>query len=126
MEELHTFLANHAIRQIPEHLQNPDHSLKKALKNVATSDESNEKDGQVLVSVDTGILTALISLKMAVSNADSKLTVCSKAIYWSKFAELVVRHIEDNYNSELQEYLSTAQQHANANHMESLIYETSA
>ena len=122
MEELHTFLENHAIRQIPEHLQNPEY-----LSHRSREEEAAEKfgaDDQILLSIDTGILTALLSLKLAVSNAKQKSEICAKAIYWAKFTDLVVHHIEDGYNSDLQDYLKTAKQHANADHMEGLIYAT--
>lgn len=122
LDELHTFLENHAIRQIPEHLQNPDYLSRRSQEEVAV--EQLDEDGQVLLSVDAGILTALLSLKMAVSNAQQKSNICAKAIYWAKFTDLVVHHIEDGYNSDLQDYLRTAQQHANAEHMEGLIYAT--
>lgn len=122
MDELHTFLENHAIRQIPEHLQNPEYLSRRSPEEAAV--EKFGEDDQVLLSIDTGILTALLSLKLAVSNAKQKSKICAKAIYWATFTDLVVHHIEDGYNSDLQDYLKTAQQHANAEHMEGLIYAT--
>ncbi|HBO0123673.1 TPA: hypothetical protein L4A27_001082 [Pseudomonas aeruginosa] len=122
MDELHTFLENHAIREIPEHLKSPD-----SLKNSSQQGLATEKfgdDSQVLISVNRGMLTTLISLKMAVSNAEEKSNICAKAVYWSKFTDLVVRHIEEEYNSDLQDYLKFARLHANAAHMEGLIYAT--
>jgi len=122
MEELHTFLENHAIRQIPEHLQNPEYLSRPSREEEAV--EEFGEDDQVLLSINTGILTALLSLKLAVSNAKQKSKICAKAIYWAKFTDLVVHHIEDGYNSDLHDYLKTAQQHATPEHMESLIYAT--
>ncbi|MOA28426.1 hypothetical protein D3C78_1493670 [compost metagenome] len=61
---------------------------------------------------------------MAVTNEKEAAKLCSKAIYWSNFTELVVREIKEGYNSDLLKYLNLAYQHANARHMESLIYAT--
>lgn len=123
MDELHTFLENHAIREIPEHLKNPD-ALSSNAQQDLTAKQYGE-NGQVLVSIDTGILTTLLSLNRAVMQATEQSRLCAKAIYWSQFTDLVVRHIEDEYNSDLHEYLNTARQHVDPTRMESLIYATS-
>jgi hypothetical protein len=121
MEELHEFLKNHALREIPEHLQNPDYlKTPKPIPSAAANDD--RKADRVIVSIDTGVLTALLSLKAAVATAKPDANLCSKAIYWSRFSDLVIRDIEDGFNSDLQKYLEIAQQHANASHMENLIY----
>lgn len=122
MEDLHIFLKNHAIRPLPEHLQNPDKHTKRTSK--SSSPEDTKKKKQVLVTLNTGTLTALLSIKLAVSRVQDITNVCSKAIYWSKFAELVVLDIESGFNSDLQNYLSIAHRHADASHMEKFIYET--
>lgn len=119
MEELHEFLENHAIRPLPEHLQNPNAQIQSASDPENTTDES-----QVLITIDTGTLTALLSVKLAVSRAPDLTKVCSKAIYWSKFADLVVQDIESKFNDDLQNHLNIAYRHADASHMEKLIYET--
>ncbi|MGE1152245.1 hypothetical protein [Pseudomonas kitaguniensis] len=130
MEELHKFLENHALREIPEHLQNPDYLKTPA---AAANDSDADKPGQVIVSIDTGVLTALLSLKAAVDEA-TKATqekptgrqLCSKAIYWARFTDLVVKDIEEGLDSDLIEHLEAAQHHANASHMEDLIYATAS
>ncbi|WP_110946557.1 hypothetical protein [Pseudomonas bohemica] len=68
MNELHDFLTNHALREIPEHLQNPDY-LKSAAHQTSTNRLKSDDEAQVLVSIDTGVLTALLSLSAAVTNA---------------------------------------------------------
>jgi hypothetical protein len=125
MEELHDFLKNHALRDIPKHLQNPDYLKTPKQTSMATANDDKKAD-RVIVSIDTGVLTALLSLKAAVTNAKPDASLCSKAIYWSRFSDLVVRDIENGFNSDLHEYLEIAQQHANATHMESLIYATAS
>lgn len=120
MDELHEFLKNHALRDIPLHLQNPEHLSTPAGKQHPARDDLTD---QVVISIDTGVLTALISLTNAVANSKNRVSLCSKAIYWARFTELVVREIEDGYNSDLQHHLSLARLHSNASHMEKLIYE---
>jgi len=121
MDELDAFLKNHALRDIPQHLQHPDYLSTPASKIPSTDHDSAD---QLVISIDTGILTTLISLKNAVANAESGAPLCSKAIYWARFTDLVVHEIEDSYNSDLQNYLSLAKSHSNASKMEKLIYAT--
>lgn len=132
MDELHEFLENHALRDIPEHLQNPEY-LKKPASFAAANDSDADKPGQVIVSINTGVLTALLSLRAAVIEETKRAQenppgrqLCAKAIYWSHFTELVVKDIEEGLQSDLLEHLESAQQHANATHMEDLIYATSS
>lgn len=123
MDELHEFLKNHALREIPAHLQSPE-QIKTTNSKQITSENNNQAD-RVLISIDTGVLTALLSLQEAVSRAVTPSRLCSKAIYWSNLTRLVVREIEDGYNSDLQGYLNIALQHTNASHMDNIIYATS-
>ncbi|MFU4542437.1 hypothetical protein ACM714_20555 [Pseudomonas aeruginosa] len=125
MDELHEFLRNHALRDIPEHLQNPDYLIEQKSYSNATTKDTSIAD-QVIVSIDAGVLTALLSLKAAVSTAKPDANLCSKAIYWSRFCDLVVRDIKTGFNSDLHNYLQSAEQHANASHMENLIYATAS
>lgn len=120
MEELHEFLKNHALREIPEHIRNPDHMkiTNSQVENIENIDDAD----RVLISIDSGVLTALLSLKEAVSNAHTPSKLCSKAIYWSNFTDLVVREIEDGYNTDLQDHLIIAQKYIRASNMEDLIY----
>ncbi|MCP5688382.1 hypothetical protein NL372_29490, partial [Klebsiella pneumoniae] len=76
--------------QNPDYLKTPTAKPKKS--------ESKKAD-QVVVSIDTGVLTALLSLHAAVTNAQNKefetqqqsaKQLCAKAVYWSRFSELVV------------------------------------
>lgn len=133
MDELHRFLENHALKEIPEHLQNPDYLKAPEAKPKAGANQSGKAD-QVVVSIDTGVLTALLSLQAAVNNATQNANeseeakhkeakqICAKAVYWSRFSDLVVKEIEDRLDTTMHEYLAVARQHANAAHMEDLIY----
>ncbi len=120
MEELHEFLKHHALREIPDHIRNPEH-MKMADSKQRDIQHIDQAD-RVLISIDSGVLTALLSLKEAVCSASTPSKLCSKAIYWSNFTDLVVREIEDGYNSDLQDHLHIARKHVSASHMENLIY----
>lgn len=126
MEELHEFLKNHALRDIPVNLQNPDYLKTPQSSYASTYSNDAEKADHVIVSIDDGVLTALLSLSAAVSSAKPDADLCSMAIYWSEFSEVVVRDIESGYNCELQEHLHVARQHANASYMKELIYATAS
>lgn len=126
MGELHEFLKNHALREIPEHLQNPDYLQSTKQSRTAANDKDKDKADYVIVSIETGVLTALLSLKAAVAAAKPDASVCGQAIYWSNFSDAVVRDIEEGYDSGLQDDLNIARQHANAAHMENLIYATAS
>lgn len=124
MEELHTFLENHAFRDLPEHLQNPEY-LAQSQRSTQKKPDAGQTE-RVLISVDTGILTALISINQAVENSTRKDQINSQALYWSQFADLVAKDIDRGWNTELQDYLATARLHAKPSHMEALIYATAS
>ncbi|MFK8397752.1 hypothetical protein M2D07_004510 [Pseudomonas sp. BGr12] len=123
MDELHDFLDNHSLRDIPQHLQNPDYLKPKKLGLSEIASDERKAD-RVIVSIDTGVLTALLSLKSAVDSAGHSANLCGKAIYWTHFTNLIIQDIKEGFNSDLHEYLDFAQEHANASQMERLIYAT--
>ena len=121
MDKLHEFLSNHALRDIPQHLQNPDYPY----KNPSTSPkEQVANESKVLISIDVGLLTILTSLSDAVFAAKDRSTLCPKAIYWSRLTNLIIREIEEGYNSELQDQLDIARRNAAPSQMEMLIHAT--
>ena len=121
MDKLHEFLSNHALRDIPQHLQNPDYPY----KNPSTSPkEQVANESKVLISIDVGLLTILTSLSDAVFAAKDRSTLCPKAIYWSRLTNLIIREIEEGYNSDLQEQLDIARRNADPSQMEILIHAT--
>ncbi|KXS54191.1 MAG: hypothetical protein AWU57_1437, partial [Marinobacter sp. T13-3] len=115
MEELHEFLKNHAIKEIPEHLSDPlidRHSL---------AIESND---QVVISIDKGILTALLSLDRAVETAKKKENLSGLAIYWSTISKLIEKEIIKNNDHLLRQHLVAAKENIDPKKMEELIYDT--
>ncbi|MHA6232995.1 hypothetical protein [Pseudomonas fluorescens group sp. PF-69] len=79
-----------------------------------------------MISVDVGILTALLSLEEAVRRSKRQDEICAKAMYWAKLTNLLVSEITEGYEFDLQEYLATARTQIDASLMESLIYATAA
>lgn len=113
MSLLHEFLNNHALKSIPKHLidPNPDAILQPS---------SNKKE--VVFSVNTAILTILISLQLAVEKSPKQ--VCAKAYYWAAISKRVVAYIESELSGrvDLQAYLEAARRKADPKTMEALIY----
>jgi hypothetical protein len=114
MDELHNFLKNHAMKNIPEHLSDPE----KALENAAS-----EQNHQVLISIDKGILTALLSLNRAVENSKKKNEISGLARYWSNISGLIEKEIRKGTDSLLKQHLSAAMENLAPKNMEALIYD---
>lgn len=124
INELHEFLTHHALKDILKHLENPDHPVP-----IEISSEKRKAEMQadrILVSLDAGILTILLSLRDAVEKCTDKSLLCGKAKYWSKFANLITQEITRGWNSEPQDHLSVATKHVDPSIMERLIYATTS
>lgn len=118
MDELHVFLKNHALKDIPQHLINPEN---KPAKNKTASQQSH-----VYISIDVGIMTALLSLEAAVKNSDNTHQICGRAKYWAEVSKSVSEEIERGQDSLLKEHLSTAKIHCNPSRMNKVIYASAA
>lgn len=115
MNEFHDFMKNHALKTIPTHLENPDDENIPSIPTLAS---------EIIFSINTAVLTMLISLQQAVANA--KKRVCGRAIYWSEVAGHLVAHIECRSNhvsgEDFKIYLEIAKNQANPDKMEAIIY----
>lgn len=118
MEELHSFLKNHALKDIPHHLKNPE--------NRPSDEKAASQDSRVYISIDVGIMTALLSLESAVNAADQTQKVSGRARYWAEVSKSVSEEIERGHDSLLKEHLNTAKAHCNPNRMKKVIYATAA
>lgn len=118
MAELHAFLKNHALKDIPSHLKNPE--------NKASTKETNSQGSHIYISIDVGIMTAMLSLEAAVSKTDKLHQVCGKARYWAEVAKSVTGEIERGSDMLLKQHLQLAQKHMNPSRMENIIYVTAA
>ena len=118
MVELHEFLKNHALKDIPSHLSDPE--------GIVDSSNSKSTNDQVLIAIDQGILAALLSLNQAVKEATSKNRVSGLARYWSDVSRLIEKEIQDGSDALLKEHLSAAMEHVDPQKMEGLIYDTAA
>ncbi|WP_144780508.1 hypothetical protein [Marinobacter maritimus] len=112
MEELHNFLKNHALKDIPAHLSAPG------------SPSEPVSDNQVLISIDKGILIALLSVNRAVTHSKRQEQVSGLARYWSNVSGLIEKEIIQGNDSLLKEHLSAAMENLDPQKMESLIYDT--
>ena len=118
MDELHSFLKNHALKDIPHHLRNPE--------NKPSDEKAALQNSRVYISIDVGIMTALLSLEAAVKAADEKQQICGKARYWAEVSKSISQEIERGHDSLLKEHLSTAKTHCNPTRMGKVIYATAA
>lgn len=124
MDELHNFLENHALKDIPESMSDPE-----ALKNpqlVRSSPQDQEAADRVVISLDVGILTALLSIEEAVRISTRRNEINAKALYWAKLTALLINDISDGNEFDLQDYLVTARTQINSAQMEKLIYAAAA
>ncbi|UQY33060.1 hypothetical protein K8U54_15120 [Pseudomonas fulva] len=118
MEELDTFLKNHALSEIPYHMKDPER------KESATTTPDT-----VYIHVSVGILTILLSLEMAVGLAKIKsitekpALINGYAAYWSQFCKVLVNDIQKSHDRVLTGYLETARAHASADLAKEFIYE---
>lgn len=126
MEELHTFLENHAIKEIPTHLENPEHirevTKRRAPVDIGIPRQSTMKVQQLYIQVDPGMLTTLLSLEQAVAKAEQPSRVSGKARYWAEFSKMVCAEIERDNDGLLKAHLHTAKNNVDPTRMEALIY----
>lgn len=118
MDELHTFLKNHALKDIPQRLRNPE--------NKPSTEQAASQNSQVYISIDVGIMTALLSLEAAVQASDRTDQVCGRARYWAEVSKSVSEEIERGHDSLLKEHLKLAKAHCNPNRMNKVIHVTAA
>ena len=109
------FLKNHLIKDIPSHLSDPTKSIER---------DNTRPNKQVLISVDKGILTALISLQRAVSRSTKPDKISGLAKYWSEISWLIEEEINQSYDRLLKEHLKEAKRNLAPGKMEALIYDT--
>ena len=113
MKELDHFLRNHVLKILPDKLQIDSSKHSKG-------DESTS-DSRVVFGVSTEILTALISLQIAVER--SVQLVSAKARYWSEITAHLVNIIESELSTrpDLNGYLEKARLKADPSSMEPFI-----
>ncbi|WP_313594363.1 hypothetical protein [Pseudomonas oryzihabitans] len=122
MDELHTFLKHNALRDIPESMRDPE-SLKNPKIKRSDSEDKDAAD-RVVISLDVGILTALLSIEEAVRLSVRQDEISAKARYWARLTSLLVNDIADGNEFDLQDFLETARTQIDSAKMESIIYAT--
>tara|TARA_B100002003_G_C14157587_1_gene557823 strand:+ start:139 stop:2445 length:2307 start_codon:yes stop_codon:yes gene_type:complete len=118
MKDLHEFLKNHALKDIPSHLSDPEQT--------ADSTDLASNNDHVLISVDQGILSALLSLNHAVDQSTRKHQISGLARYWSDVSQLIEKEIQEGADPLLKEHLANARENIDPKKMEGLIYDTAA
>lgn len=118
MDELHSFLKNHALKDMPSHLRNPE--------NKPSAEKIKARSSEIYISIDVGIMTALLSLGAAVKNSGKAHEVCGRARYWADVSKAVSDEIERGSDTLLKEHLNVARMHCNPSRMEKVIYVAAA
>lgn len=115
MEDLHEFLTNHGLGNIPAHLSNLESSQ-------AEIDEA--VNSHVVIKVDIGILTALLSIEQAVKNTVKQNSVSGLARYWRDVSQALTHEIEQGGDPLLIDHLNRARKFIDPDRMGNIIYET--
>ena len=126
MDELHTFLENNALKDIPESMRDPEALKNPELAKSSAKDKDKEAADRVVISLDVGILTALLSIEEAVRISTRRNEINAKALYWAKLTTLLINDIVDGNEFDLQDYLATARTQIDSAQMENLIYAAAA
>ena len=84
MDQLNTFLENHALKNIPNTFNDDKDNLKK------------NNEAKVYISIDEEKIATLLSIGVAIDNSKDHNKISSKAIYWKKLGEEIVKEINDN------------------------------
>ncbi|MNR44876.1 hypothetical protein D3C85_1636680 [compost metagenome] len=77
----------------------------------------------VIISIDIGILTALLSISFAVAQSQRPNELSGLALYWSEFTDVLIKEIERGWDADLKDYLRSAKLNANPAKMEALVHE---
>lgn len=118
MDELHGFLKNYALKDIPSHLRNPE--------NKPSVEQIEARKSKVYISIDVGIMTALLSLEAAVNSSGKAHEVCGRAKYWADVSKAVSYEIARGDDTLLKKHLDVAKAHCNPSRMENIIYVVAA
>lgn len=115
MVELNEFLKNHALKEIPDHLQKPESSQ-------AVDITSAPPYSELYIAIDPGILTALVSLERAVDSAERPNEVSGLARYWADLTKAMTAEIKRDNDGLLKSHLGIAEKKCNPSRMDKLIY----
>jgi hypothetical protein len=110
--ELHSFLENHRIKEIPSQASDPGRRAE--LAEVETS--------EAVFSISVPFLASLFSVEAAVINSTDRARVCGIAEYWASLAEKIKSEISSGHNRSLKKHLQSALKLVDAKKMETLIY----
>lgn len=112
IDELHTFLSHHALKDIPSSLSDPD-----------MEEAEVENEGEVHFGLNAGILALLLSLADAVAHSHPESVIKGIARYWAKVTDLIVKNINSGSDPLLKQHLVEGYKNVDTTGMEALIYE---
>ncbi|WP_447737781.1 hypothetical protein [Rhodanobacter soli] len=113
MDELDAFLGKHALKQIPKHIIDPDDPV--------DIEGSAPESTKVVFGISNGVMTALLSLELAVRAAVRRPS--GRAVYWSGVAHRLCEYLATlDDRPDLTKCLKWAREHASANAFGEFIY----
>lgn len=112
IEQLNTFLEKHTLKNIPNTSKN------KKDKNQL------EDDLKVYISIDEEKIATLLSIGKAVENSKDISKISSKAIYWKKLGEEIIKEIDNNHSyAQYKNIVANAKNKIQASLFNKVIYE---
>jgi len=122
MKELHEFFKNHALKLHPRSVSNDAAFPLVTHASALTDFEGDDKPMEVIFAVSVDNLSALLSLTMAVQQAQRPVNLM--ASYWATYCHRLVSHIEsrDDNSADLHDILTQARTLATPDGIGELIY----
>lgn len=113
IDELDDFLKAHALKEIPS--SNAPVRTQPRQKNFGSS--------EVILGIDVGVLTVLLSISDAVQNSSRKANLMSQ--YWAQISAHITEHIESDrcQREDLKHFLKIARNKSDPRKVEHLLYE---
>jgi hypothetical protein len=120
MEQLHEFLKNHTIKNIPD---NTSSLMSNQIDDYQNNKLNENKFDEVYISLDEYKLSALISLKQAVTKSENIDNISKDAFFWSSFTDKLIHEINQNrIYSSFKPLLVIAEKNINSDLFKEIIY----
>lgn len=120
MEQLHEFLKNHTIKNIPD---NTSSLISNQIDDYKNNELNKNKFDEAYISLDEYKLSALISLKQAVTKSENIDNISKSAFFWSSFTDKLIHEINQNrIYSSFKPLLVIAEKNINSDLFKEIIY----
>jgi hypothetical protein len=114
MDMVYEFLSNREFPDIPDYLSDPEG---------ATEINLSDQVSELIVTIGVGVLTVLLSLKVAVQQADPNRAISVNAKHWARVGELIETEILNSHDPLIQRHLKEALVGVDPSQLKGSIYE---